>query len=299
MRVTITGAGGFLGGRLAHVLAADARVTALRLVDHAGLPDLPGAERLIGDLCAPDLRAWAIEGADAVIHLAAIPGGAAEADPALAQRVNLDATMGLMQALRGSKVRFVFASTVAVLGDALPDVVTDETPPAPTLLYGAQKAMVEVLLATYARRGWLDGVALRPAGIVARGGADAGLKTAFLSRVFHALKRGEDVTLPVAPDGTTWLASVGVVARNFAHAALIPDLGARRVLTLPALCLRFDALVAALRAEYPDSPARVSYAPDPAIMAAFGCHPPLLTPAADALGLRRDADARALVRAAF
>jgi nucleoside-diphosphate-sugar epimerase len=185
------------------------------------------------------------------------------------------------------------------LGSALPPAVTDDTPAAPTLLYGAQKAMVETLLSTFAHRGWLDGVALRPAGIVARDGADAGLKTAFLSRVFYAVQRGEDITLPVTPDGTTWLASVNTVARNFAHAALLPNLGARRVLTMPALSVRFDALVSALQAQFPRSRARVDYAPDPAIMAAFGRHPPLLTPAADALGLVRDADVAALVRAAF
>ena len=299
MRVTITGAGGFLGRRLARMLAEDARVTALRLVDHAALPDLPGAEGLTGDLADPALRARAIAGADAVIHLAAIPGGAAEADPALARRVNLEATMDLMAALRGTGARFVFASTVAVLGDDLPPVVTDDTAPAPRLVYGAQKAMVETWLATLARRGDLDGLALRPAGIVARDGTDAGLKTAFLSRVFHAVRRGEDITLPVAPEGTTWLASVDNVARNFAHAALLRDPGPRRVLTLPALTLRFDALVAALRAAFPDSPSRIAYAPDPAIMAAFGRQPPLLTPAAEALGFGRDADARALVRDAF
>lgn len=299
MRVTITGAAGFLGRRVAEVLAADRRVSALRLVDHAAPPDLPGAERLTGDLSDPVLRARALAGVEAVIHLAAIPGGAAEADPALARRVNLDATLDLIGALRGSGVRFVFASTVAVLGDDLPPVVTDDTPPAPRLIYGAQKAMVETWAATLARRGELDAVALRPAGIVARDGADAGLKSAFLSRVFHAVRRSEDITLPVAPDGTTWLASVERVARNFAHAAFLPDPGPRRVLTLPALTLRFDALVAALHEAFPDSRARVRHAPDPAIMAAFGRHPPLLTPAAEALGFGRDADARALVRAAF
>jgi nucleoside-diphosphate-sugar epimerase len=299
MRICVTGAAGFLGRHVAEALAADSRVTALRLVDHVAPPDLPKAERLSGDLGDPAIRARSVAGADAVIHLAAIPGGAAEADPALARRVNLDATLDLSTELKGTGVRFVFASTVAVLGDDLPATVKDDTPPAPRLLYGAQKAMAEAWLATLARRGELDALALRPAGIVARAGTDTGLKTAFLSRVFHAVRQGEDITLPVAPEGTTWLASVRTVARNFAHAALLPDPGPRRVLTLPALTLRFDALVAALQAEFPGSPARVTYAPDPAIMAAFGRQPPLLTPAAEALGLVRDADARALVRAAI
>lgn len=147
------------------MLADDSRVSALRLVDHSALPDLAGAECLTGDLADPALGACAIAGADAVVHLAAIPGGAAEADPALSRRVNLDATPDMIESLRGGHVRLVFASTVAVLGDALPDVVTDDTPPAPTLLYGAQKTMVETLGAACARRAWLDGVALRPAGI--------------------------------------------------------------------------------------------------------------------------------------
>ena len=299
MRVSVTGAAGFLGARVAKVLAADARVSALRLVDRADLPDISGAERLTGDIADPALRAQLIEGADAVIHLAAIPGGAAEADPALSRRVNLEASLALIDALRGSRARLVFASSVAVLGDRLPPQVDDTVPPAPSLLYGAHKTMVETLLATYVQRGWLNGVALRAAGIVARDGAPDGLKTAFLSRLFYAIKQGKDITLPVAPDGTSWLSSVEVVARNMAHAALLPDLGPRPVMNLPALTVRFDALVAALRAEFPASPARVQYAPDPAIMAAFGRHPPLKTPAAEAIGLVRDADLPALVRASY
>lgn len=133
------------------------------------------ADRLTRDLLDAELRARAIAGADAVIHLAALPGGADEAGPTLARRVKLDASIGLLEALRGTPVRFVFASTVAVLGDALPPHVADDTLPAPTLLYGAQKAIVETLLATYAQRGWLDADALRPAGF-GGGGAKDGLR---------------------------------------------------------------------------------------------------------------------------
>jgi nucleoside-diphosphate-sugar epimerase len=247
------------------------------------------------------VRARVCDGVDAVIHLAAILGGAAEGDPALARRVNLDATLDLFDHLRAQNpaTRVVFASTIAVYGKPLPDPVTDATPTAPAMLYGAQKLMIEVALSHLARRGWLDGISLRPAGVMARDGADAGLKSAFMSRLFWCLARGEDITLPVGYDSRTWLTSVDAVAANFLHAALVADLGPERALTLPALSLTFGELVAALRRRFPDSPSRITLAPDPAIVALFGRYPRLDTAGADSLGFVRDADADALVRASM
>ena len=121
----------------------------------------------------------------------------------------------------------------------MPEPVTDAAPLGSGLLYGAQKHMVEVLLSHYAARGWLDAISLRPAGVMAREGADAALKTAFMSQVFYAVRQSRDITLPVAADSRTWLASVETVARNFVHAVQAPELGAERALTLPALSLTF------------------------------------------------------------
>jgi len=81
------------------------------------------------------------------------------------------------------------------------------------------------------------------------------------------VKRGEDIVLPVASDSSTWLASVECVARNFVHAALLPELGPNRAFTLPALALSYGELVAALQRRFPDSPSRISFEPDPETVA--------------------------------
>ena len=167
------------------------------------------------------------------------------------------------------------------------------------MLYGAHKVMIEVALSNCAKRGWLDAVSLRPAGVMARDGADAALKSAFMSRLFYCVKRGEDITLPVAEDSRTWFASVDNVARNFVHAARLPDLGANRAFTLPALALRYGELAAALRRRFPDSPSTIRFQPDPETVALFGQSPDLVTETADALGFTKDLDADALVRDAM
>ncbi|MBL6426530.1 MAG: SDR family oxidoreductase [Maritimibacter sp.] len=303
MKIAVIGAGGFVGQRIARRLASDPDIERIAMVDRVDMPAPDGkpVTTHVGDFADPAVRDAALDGADAVILLAAILGGAAEADYALARAVNVDATLGLFEHLRDTRpdTRMVFASTIAVYAKPLPDPVTDATPFAPTMIYGAQKLMMEVALSNFAARGWLDGVSLRPSGVMARDGADAGLKTAFMSRLFWCVKRGEDITLPVAEDSRTWLTSVDNVAANFVHGAKLTDIGTDRAFTLPALSLTFGELVAALKSRFPDSPSTVTFAPDPEVVALFGSYPRLETATADRLGFTRDADAAALVAAAM
>ena len=247
------------------------------------------------------MREATLDDADAVILLAAVLGGAAESNYALARRVNVDAPLNLFEHLRARAphTRVVFASTIAVYSDPMPDPVTDTTPLGPTMIYGAQKLMMEVALSNFAVRGWVDGVSLRPSGVMARDGADVALKSAFMSQLFWRMKRGEDITLPVAPESRTWMTSIETVARNFIHAAKLPEIGASRAFTLPALSLTFGELVEALRRRFPESPSKIDFAPDPGIVALFGSYPRLETPTADRLGFHRDADADALVENAL
>lgn len=306
MKTVIIGAGGFLGQRLSTLVAASSRPgDELVLVDT--LPTVPAAGHAhVTTLQASftDSQALAaLEGATEVYHLASILGGAAEANYALARRVNIDASLDLIEFLRDRVpgARLVFASTIAVFAKPMPTRVTDETPTGPVMVYGAQKLMMEVAISNFFARGWLDGVSLRLSGVMARDGADARLRTAFMSRVFYAIIRGEDIALPVHPSSKTWFTSVDMAARNFLHAGrLAADaLGRDRAFTLPALHLSFEELVQALFRRFPDSRSKVTYAPDDELVSLFGSYPPLETAIADRLGFGRDTDADTFVNGSF
>lgn len=291
MRIVVTGAGGFVG----HALLRQLRGHDVVGLDRE-LHGMPGVEGDLRDRTVLQ-RAFA-GGCDAVVHLATIPGGAAETDPRLAREVNVDATMELIDvaANAGQRPRFVFASSIAVFGDRLPLAVDDATPIASTMIYGAHKAMMEQWIAAQSRRGAISGLSLRLPGIVARPLAPSGMKSAFMSDLFHALRAGEPIVLPVSPAATMWLMSVERVARNLAHAL---DDRTEGVLTLPATRVTMADLTGAVAAAAGVSPNLASHSPDPAIEAGFGRQPPLSTPAAQAAGFTADPDISALVAAAF
>lgn len=302
MKLVVIGAGGFVGTSVTACLRNMPEIERLTLVDTVPIrASGPKIETLTGDFADPAIRRRICDGAEAVICLAAILGGAAEKNYALARRVNLDATLDLVEALRDTRpeTRFVFASTIAVYAMPLPDPVTDATPLRPAMVYGAQKLMMEVALSNLAARGELDAVSLRPSGIMARDGADAALKSAFMSRLFWCIKRGEDIVLPVAEENRTWLSSVRNVAANFVHAAMLPEIGSVRAFTLPALSMCYGELVEALRRRFPSSRSKIRFSPEPELAALFGNYPRLVTETADRLGFTRDADVEALVRNAM
>jgi nucleoside-diphosphate-sugar epimerase len=304
MKVLVTGAGGFVGRHLVQAMAGRFDVTAVD-ADLSALTPRPSLRLFEGDLADAGLRQSVLAGGiDGVVHLAAVPGGAAEADPALSRRVNIDATLDLLDACAaaGSVPRVVFASTIAVFGDTFPaGGVDDATPVAPRLIYGAHKAMVETMLATFTRRGAIDGMALRLPGIIARPAGPSGLKSAFMSDLFHALKARRAFTSPVSPGGTMWVMSVRRCAANLIHAltvdsASIPN---SRTMTLPALRLTMAELVGAVAAYCDTDPGLVAYRPDPGLEAAFAAQPKLATPLAESRGFTHDGNVQNLVANAY
>lgn len=293
MRVLLTGAGGFVGRAVAAALARDPRFSQVRLVDRAPMDWHANGrlEPLVLDLAHQDALATALDGMDGVIHLASIPGGTAEADPPLSRAVNLDATLAMLEHLdaRGQSTRFVYASSIAVLGHCTAPV-DDATVPAPGMVYGAHKRMVELAVADFHRRGCLDGLSLRLPGIVARPHGAGGLKSSFMSDIFHAAARAERFTLPVSAAATMWLMSARTVADNLIHALMLPTVDGSAI-TLPALRVGAGELARAL---YADA-ALVTYHPDLDLERGFGAYPPLTTAIADGLGFRHEGTLEALV----
>jgi D-erythronate 2-dehydrogenase len=314
LRVLVTGAGGFVGRVLVGRLLAEGlngrRVDHLVAADVAvdGLTDDPRVRAVRGSIAEAGVLEQAVaEPVEAVFHLASMPGGAAEQAPDAARRVNLDATARLLELLRAQAeatlgvARLVFASTVAVYGEALPDAVDEDTRCAPSLSYGAHKLAAEILIADAARRGWVQACSLRLPGVVARPGDGAGLISAFMSQLFWKLGKGEPIVLPVSADGTAWWISVAACVDNLVHAAGIDSaaLGPACVVQMPALHLSMRDIVDALvRAHGEDRRGLVGYAPQERVQRLFASYPPLHTPRAEALGFRHDGDADALARRA-
>lgn len=310
MRVLVTGAAGFIGQALVRALTAEASAATdldLVLTDRAAGPEIPGRARWrAGDIGDPALleRLFTVP-VDTVFHLAGIVSGAAEADYALGKRVNLDATIALLercrlQAQRGGPVpRMVYASSIAVFGTPLPLRLDDTTAPAPTLSYGAHKRACELLIDDCTRLGFIDGRALRLSGVVVRPPLTNGALSGFNSDLIREPLAGRDYVCPVSAEATIWIASLPHAIGNLMRLARADgaSLGPRRALTTPSLAVSVAQIVAAIGRVDPAAPARIRYRPDTAIEAQFGRWP--LDCAFDqgrALGLSVDASIDALIR---
>ena len=292
MRVLVTGAAGFIGRALVHVLRVGHDVVATDRDDG----DIADREH-VGHLFARPI--------ERVFHLAAIVSGAAEADFDAGRRVNLDATIGLLdhcraQARRGGPVvRFIHASSIAVFGAPLPARIDDATEAKPSLSYGTHKRVAELLIDDATRRGELDGRALRLSGVVVRPALPNGALSAFNSDVIREPLAGRAYVCPVGPDATIWVASKRTTIANLLRFADIDGaaLGVQRAVTAPALAVSIGEIVAALGRVDSAAPARVRFAPDPRIEAQFGRWPRDASFArAESLGLVHDGSIEAIIR---
>jgi nucleoside-diphosphate-sugar epimerase len=228
------------------------------------------------DLSAPDAAAAAIAGRpDTIFHLAAIVSGEAEADFDKGYRINLDGTRYLLEAIRHAGMtdryvpRVVFTSSIAVFGAPFPEAIDDEFFTTPLTSYGTQKAIGELLLADYSRRGFLDGVGIRLPTICIRPGAANKAASGFFSNILREPLAGLPAVLPVGEDVRHWHASPRAAVGFLLHAATMDTapLGARRNLSMPGLSATVGEQIAALRKVAGDAAANlIRREPDPAIM---------------------------------
>lgn len=312
-RIVLTGAGGFVGQHLLRRLLRNGvlggqRITCITPVD-INLPKMPDDARVravVGNLTDPAVIAAAFKGGcDVLFHLASVPGGLAERDPALSKAVNVDAVFALLDAARAQATppRVVYTSTIAVYGTPLPDLIDDHTALEPSLTYGCHKLMMEAVVADYTRKGWIDGRTVRLPGIVARPRVASGLMSAFLSDIMTVPRDGEKFVCPVTPDGTSWFLSVPLCVQNLIHAAEIgpEQLPRWRAWNLPAQLLSLAEVVEGVAAVVgPHVRDLVTYGPvNPMLQANFASYPPYVTQTADRLGFKHDGSAAALVRNAL
>jgi nucleoside-diphosphate-sugar epimerase len=303
VRIVITGGCGFLGRRLALLLldqgSALGAIDELVLFDNAPsalpLPDDKRVRLVTGDIAdRATVNRLIAPGTDAVFHLAAIVSGQAEADTDLGYRVNLDGTRAVLDACRalGGCPRLVFASSLAVYGGALPPQVGDETALTPQSSYGAQKAIGELLVNDYSRKGFVDGRALRLPTVVVRPGLPNRAASTFASSIIREPLSGKDAVCPVAPETVMALASPRRVVAALAHALELPSeaLGANRSLQVPGFSVQVSEMAAALRRAGGEAAyQRIAWQPDPAVQRIISSWPMALsTPRADALGFERD-----------
>jgi D-erythronate 2-dehydrogenase len=303
--IIISGAGGFVGRELVRTLL-DAGHSLVGVDSHVeALPDHPFLRKIAGDIGDASVRTAAFtEGCKALVHLATVPGGAAEADPSASRRINIDAMYDWLEAAQaaGDCPRVVYASSIAVFGDPLPpEGVDDATPLAPKMIYGGHKAMMEIAVAMMSHRGEIDGVTIRLPGILARPKGPSGMKSAFMSDLFHALRAGEAFVCPVSKEATIWAQSVSRCAGNLAHALVLDSaaMPVTRAVTLPAQRVTMGALAAEIARQTGASIDLITYTRNTALEAAFGAQPPLSTSAAARAGFAHDGDLATLVSSAL
>ncbi|WP_367353381.1 D-erythronate dehydrogenase [Achromobacter animicus] len=315
MKILITGGAGFLGQRLARKLlergtlslegGKPQTITQIDLLDvvKADLQD-PRVRSLEGDIADPAVLRQAIDTETrAIFHLAAIVSGQAEADFDLGMRINLDASRALLETCRalGHKPRVIFTSSVAVYGGNLPDTVRDDTALNPQSSYGTQKAIAELLLADYTRRGFVDGRVLRLPTISVRPGRPNAAASSFASGIIREPLNGEPAVCPVGADTRLWLLSPrGAIAALIAGCELDADAMADRTpINLPGVSVTAAEMAQALREVAGDEVAdRISWQADARVERIVGSWPGRWdTSRAARLGLTGDGSFADIVRA--
>jgi nucleoside-diphosphate-sugar epimerase len=283
MRIVITGGAGFLGRRLAERLLARGVLGGVDGADHAieqiALVDVaapaPSTDSrivsIVGDIGDSTLLARLVGPPTAsVFHLAAIVSGMAESDFDLGMRINLDATRLLLEACRhaGARPRVVFASSVAVYGGDMPETVLDGTALNPQTSYGTQKAIAELLVGDYTRKGFIDGRAVRLPTITVRPGKPNAAASSFASGIIREPLNGLEAICPVDPDARLWVLSPSTAIECLitAHDVEADAFGSSRVVNLPGLSICVGEMVAALeRVAGREVASRVRWERDPRI----------------------------------
>ena len=315
MHILIIGAAGMVGRKLTERLAADGRLggreITLATLHDVITPENPAnapfqVKTVASDFSEPgEAEKLVAERPDVIFHLAAIVSGEAEAEFDKGYRINLDGTRRLFEAVRqvgdGYKPRLVFTSSVAVFGAPFPEAIGDEFFHTPLTSYGTQKAIGELLLSDYSRRGFFDGVGIRLPTICVRPGKPNKAASGFFSNIIREPLAGQEAVLPVTEDVRHWHASPRSAVGFLLHAATLDTakLGWRRNLSMPGVSVTVGEQIDSLRRVAGDKVvARIRREPDPVIIGIVAGWPRNFAPnRAESLGFTAEKSFDDIVRA--
>jgi nucleoside-diphosphate-sugar epimerase len=318
LKILVTGAAGMIGRKLCERLAREGKlggkpITALHMVDVIE-PKAPQATFPIKTSAAdisqePAVRALVADKPDTIFHLAAIVSGEAERDFDKGYAVNLDGSRFLFDAVRREhqasggayKPRLVYASSAAVFGAPFPEAITDEFHLTPLTSYGTQKAIGELLLADYSRRGFFDGVGIRFPTICVRPGTPNAAASGFFSNIIREPLVGKEAVLPVSDQVRHSHASPRAAVAFCIHAATLDTskMGWRRSLTMPGVSVTVAEQIEALRRAAGDKAvALIRREPDELVERIVGGWPEkFVTRRAQELGFKAEDSFDAIIRA--
>jgi nucleoside-diphosphate-sugar epimerase len=283
MHILMTGAAGMIGRKLTARLTADKALNG-RPIERLTLLDVNAPDRpenfsahvttLAADLADPATARGAVAGRpDVIFHLAAVVSGEAELDFEKGVHVNFDGSRALLDAIRGAgddyRPRVVFTSSIAVFGAPFPESIPDDFALTPLTSYGTQKAVCELLLSDYTRRGFVDGIGLRLPAICVRPGKPNKAASGFYSSIIREPLAGHEAILPVDEKNLHTHASPRAAVGFLIHAAGLSrdQLGTRVNLTMPGVSCTVAEQIEALRRIAGDKVvARIRREPDPLVM---------------------------------
>ena len=261
MRIIIFGGAGFIGKKLALELldrgeiavdGAEAKpISELVLFDKFKAEGLPEDDRLViiaDDICdSTIIEKLLSKHVDVIFHLAAVVSGEAEKNFELGMQVNLHANLNLLEQCRSLDYEptLVFASSCGVFGGDLNDAIEDRTGPTPKSSYGTQKAMVDLLVNDYSRRGFVKGRAIRLPTIAIRPGKPNAATSSFISSIIREPLQGKTANCPVSPESRFWILSPKKVVENFIIACELPNeaWNGNWVINLPGLTTSIKEMV--------------------------------------------------------
>ncbi|MBT7951482.1 MAG: SDR family oxidoreductase [Gammaproteobacteria bacterium] len=239
MRILITGAGGFIGALLTerlleqkklHLDKKEHDISELVLIDQFPIKQEYNSAIQIQKKCIDisdkeKCNEIFKREFDVIFHLAAVVSSHAEQDFDLGYLVNVDATKNLLEgARRQEKVsRFFMTSSVAVFGLDLPEEIPDKFPALPLSSYGAQKAIAELLVSDYSRKGFCDGRVLRLPTVCVRPGKPNAAASSFVSSIIREPLNKESAICPVPVDLKLWIISPQTAVDSILHMVALAE----------------------------------------------------------------------------